>query len=197
MTEPFLEALQLQYENLGRDDLLKPFRKKAWDQFIELGLPSKKIEVWQYVKLKNLYEMGFSLAVKDLKFKESPNSIIFVNGHFVSSTFKMATPLNQAIATYGAFLSNQWMKSLKSEKNAFALINQALSVGGAFVYIPPKTVIDEPIEIKNYYFGDFQGKWPYLALRFLWGLIQRSVLLKATILTQQVRGLSINSLNFI
>ena len=56
-------------------------------------------------------------------------------------------PLDEAMRTYGTFLNNQWTKSLKDESDPFVLINGALHQHGVFVYLPPKTIVETPIQL--------------------------------------------------
>jgi Fe-S cluster assembly protein SufD len=55
--------------------------------------------------------------------------------------------LKEAMKTYGTFLTNQWGRSLKEEMDPVAALNGALHSEGAFIYVPPKTVIEAPVQI--------------------------------------------------
>ena len=44
-SETLLSALQRFFEKNRGTDLLKGMREKAWDHFLELGLPEKKDEI--------------------------------------------------------------------------------------------------------------------------------------------------------
>ena len=61
----------------------------------------------------------------------------------------VVSTLQEATRTFGTFFNNHWTKSLKDEDDTFAIINSALHRQGAFVYIPPKTVVEAPIQILN------------------------------------------------
>jgi Fe-S cluster assembly protein SufD len=80
---------------------------------------------------------------------------VFVNGHYQPdlSLLKnvpskvVVSLLTDATRTYGAFLNNQWAKGMKEETDPFAAFNGALHQNGAFLYIPPRTVLEVPIQI--------------------------------------------------
>ena len=50
--DTFLLSLQRYFEAKG--GLLKGMREKAWDHFLELGLPEKSDEAFRYVPLRRL-----------------------------------------------------------------------------------------------------------------------------------------------
>lgn len=146
----------------GTGDKENPYHKlklKAWDRFLELGLPSKKMESYQYIKLKKLFAKNLSPA-KPVNPSELPiypeckdSCLVFVNGHFSESLSRLGglgkvtcTPLKEAIYSFGTFFNNQWTRSIKEERDPFVLINAALHEEGAFIYIPPKTIVEKPIQ---------------------------------------------------
>jgi len=149
-------------------------RLKAWDQFQTLGLPSKKDEMYRYIKLRHLFSQPFTIALKSkLAFEQiatyiqpecQESVLVFVNGNFCAQLSKTSaisaqisiSSLQEAMQTYGTFLVNQSTKSLKEEKDAFAAVNGALHEKGAFLYVPPKTVCSNPIQILNILHHDNQ-----------------------------------------
>ncbi len=170
MTEPRLEPpsfytqLEHFYSQIAKGDLLEKFRGKAWDHFQELGLPTVKSEVFRYVKLRSLYSQTFVLSemadiapqqIESFIYPECRQAlIVFVNGHYSPKLSNLENlkrlvvlPLNEATRTYGALLTNQWAKSLKEETDPFAVLNSILHRDGVFMYIPPKTIVESPIQI--------------------------------------------------
>ena len=144
--------------------LPQPIREKAWKRFLELGLPTHHHEPYRYVKLSRLYGQSFQVAAPSQLTREQthpfiePGSegscLVFVNGRYqprLSNTDALpkrllVTTLSSAMTTYGAYLKNYWGKSTKSEMDPFAAVNTALNGDGAFVYLPPKTVVEVPIQ---------------------------------------------------
>ncbi len=170
MTEiAFQEQLDTHYRKEAPQDPLEKVRARAWGHFLELGLPSRHQEVYRYIKLRSLYEMSFvpsrpTSLTKDQLPNISGSYLLFINGHFqpaLSNLDKIPSrvvisPLNNAMSTYGAFLNNQWARSIKEETDSFAVLNAALHRDGAFIYFPPNTVLLDPIKIVN--IVDTQGE---------------------------------------
>ncbi|OJU80741.1 MAG: Fe-S cluster assembly protein SufD [Chlamydia sp. 32-24] len=169
----FLAHLQTLQKPKELNHLLDDLRQKGWNRFLELGLPSKKVEAYRYVKLRNLYNKSYSLPpinfqknlqYKDLVSEESKHSyLLFINGIFypeLSDTTAIPTSVaistfNTAEDSFGSFLKNSITKSIKEEQDAFAALNLGQLQEGLFVYIPPKCVILPPIQIVNLYYADF------------------------------------------
>jgi len=160
--EAFQETLEQQYRAVEKQDSLQGVRAKAWDHFLELGLPSRHMETYQYIKLSKLFSNEFTFSsptVPEIEphiLPECQNSLlVFVNGHFQSDLSRtkaipdrvVITTLEEASKTYSALLNNHWAKSLKQETDPFAAVNAALHRDGAFLYVPPKTVVETPIQI--------------------------------------------------
>ncbi|HEX4839594.1 MAG TPA: Fe-S cluster assembly protein SufD [Rhabdochlamydiaceae bacterium] len=166
-TETFLSGLHRYFEkvrqNVQTHDLLKGMREKAWDHFLELGLPEKNDEAFPYVPLRRLYEHN----VKETPYFPSKEKIlssiypecrgsyfVFINGAYqqdlsdLSGLSKkiVALPLADAMRSYGPFLQSRWSKTLKEEPDPFAVLNLALHPQGLFFYAPPKVVVEKPVQ---------------------------------------------------
>lgn len=146
-------------------DSLERFRQKAWHQFLTLGLPSRHNEVYRYIKLRHLFSQPYRLASKKVLSMDQilqwihpecrQSVMVFVNGDYVPELSCLSalppkvvvSSLQEAIPTYGAFLNNYWNKSLKEEKDPFAVLNGALCRNGAFLYLPPKSIVEAPIQV--------------------------------------------------
>jgi Fe-S cluster assembly protein SufD len=167
LQEQFQTQLALEFAKIANSDTLLKARTKSWDHFQELGLPSRNMEVYRYVKLRKLYSQSFAAVDKidvDQRTIDAhvlcgceKSVLVFVNGHFYSelSSIKslpgqvVALPMQNALRTYASLLNNHLAKSLKVETDPFVTLNGALQSGGAFIYIPPNTVVDQPIQILN------------------------------------------------
>lgn len=171
MTQPGIEQETFRnlLENLRTqasiNDALARIRQKAWQHFLSLGLPSRQNEVYRYIKLRHLFSQPYHLAQeKSLSIEQvTPwiypeclqSVLVFINGNYAPSLScldalpaKVAvSTLQEATSTYGALLNNYWTKTLKDETDAFATLNAALHLKGAFLYFPPKTVVEAPIQI--------------------------------------------------
>ncbi len=161
----FQMSLMQHYEQFDGADPLQKMRAKAWNRFLELGLPSKKSEAFRYIRWRNLFEKQFILSdkteldfttIQPHIFPECAGSVlVFVNGYYTPHLSRMealpkrmvVSSLNEAVKTYGTFLNNQWTKSLKDENDPFAALNGALHNDGLFIYLPPKMVLETPVQI--------------------------------------------------
>src|ERR1700733_4535563 len=73
---------------IDRKDNLHGIRKKAWEKFIELGLPTKDCEAYKSIRLSRLFSRSYqmqesvTLASSDLlkHAEESKIVLVFVNG---------------------------------------------------------------------------------------------------------------------
>ena len=159
--DTFLLSLRRYFEADG--GVLKGVREKAWDHFLELGLPEKSDEAFRYVPLRRLYELNFketSLVptkeeILSYIYPECRGSyLVFVDGAYspelsdLSSLSKkiIAQPIADAMRSYGPFLQGRWGKALKEEPDPFAVLNLAVHPQGLFFYVPPKVVVEKPIQ---------------------------------------------------
>lgn len=148
-------------------DMLQKIRAKAWDHFLTLGLPTRKDEVFRYVRLNYFFSDKYKaahatdVAVEDIEkhiLPECKDSVlVFVNGHFDPLLSRIAAlpkkaivmPLVDAMRTFGGFLNNHLGKAIREETDPFAAINTALHRNGAFLYLPPKTIAEKPVQLLN------------------------------------------------
>lgn len=96
-----------------------PWKKMAWEKLKQMGLPTKKWDPFKYVTLKGLVEGEFI-----------PTSFPFPKEEGTLS-------LEEAMRRYSALLQRSYGEALEKEQNPFALLNQALSDEGQFLYVPP------------------------------------------------------------
>ena len=166
-SEVFQKELENLYSQLPTQDALRKMRAFAWDQFLEMGLPSKHEEAYRYIKLRQLYGQAFQPA-KVSRLEQAylyshvlpeclGSCLVFVNGYYqprLSRTSNLSerltiSTLSDATKSYGAFLNNYWPKAIKEETDPFAILNVALHSDGLFLYLSPKTVIGSPLQILN------------------------------------------------
>jgi len=163
--DDFQSLLWSLYGQMEEADALQKMRSKSWEHFLELGLPKRKDEVYRYVPLKKLFAEKFILSqsskitssdVEAHILPECSQSVlIFVNGHFNPELSRIealpkrmsAMHMAEAMRTYGSFLNSQSARTLKEETDPFATVNGALQRDGLFIYLPPKTIVDVPVQI--------------------------------------------------
>lgn len=163
--ETFRALLETFRHESKRSDALEKFRQKAWQRYLSLGLPSRQHEAYRYIKLRHLFSQPGHLAsecsitpdqIASWIYPECRQSLlVFVNGAYVPELSCLDAlpknvailPLPAAVQTYSAFLNNHWTRSLQEETDAFAALNGALHQNGAFLYLPPKSLIEAPIQL--------------------------------------------------
>jgi len=163
--ETFKTLLEKVWTQGSRSDALERLRHKAWDVYTELKLPHTHTEVYRYIKLRQLFAQPYQLPVENsstrLEFSSAilpecqDSCLVFINGYFVPHLSRtenipervVVLTLQEAIRTYHTFLNNQWTQALKEETDPFVALNGALHQTGAFLYLPPKTTLETPIQI--------------------------------------------------
>lgn len=163
--EKFQQMLESLYATLSEEDGLQKFRERAWRRFQEVSLPNKHTEVYQYIKLRQLFNTCYSSPepaevhhpqILPHVYPECRDSyLVFVNGGLrldLSRTTAIhknvvVQPMSRAIKTYGTFLNNHYNKWLKEERDPFALLNGAMQQESLFIYIPPKTHVEAPVQM--------------------------------------------------
>ena len=144
-------------------DALSPMREKAWERLLAMGMPQRSDEAFRSVVLRDLYAARFmapqdsAVVKRDIEefiLPEAQHShLVFVDGLYcahLSDTSALPVemliiPLTQALRTHGHFLQAHLQRTLKEEKDPFALLNVALHRSGLFVYVPPRLHIDVPV----------------------------------------------------
>jgi Fe-S cluster assembly protein SufD len=163
----FHSLMERHYQQLNSSELLQKMRHKAWERYLELGLPEKKSEVFRYVNLKRLFSNNYAISapialmeeeIQPLLYPESRGSaLVFLNGYYQPQLSRFEAlpkkaiilPFQEALKTYGSFLTNQWANTLKSETDPFAALNAAMHSEGVFIYLPPRIACEAPVQIVN------------------------------------------------
>ncbi len=159
---PFFAHLEETFTQRATQDEVK---LTAWKEFLQLGLPTKKSERFHYVPLKDLYQNTFSIESSSAISQEVISAsvleacrgsyLVFVDGCFrkdlscVDSISKQVLMMNLSQArksSYGSFYQTRTMQRLVKEKDPFFLMNAAMSSDGLFLYVPPKVIVEAPIQ---------------------------------------------------
>jgi Fe-S cluster assembly protein SufD len=163
---PFALSLQeLLPTGMPRDSFYL-LRSQAKRKLEEIGLPDRIDGPFQYFPLRAFYEERLTLARSSSIVDEEiiqqhlvpeckESCLVFVDGHFRPelSILHALDPkvgvlsLEEAMKTFNHFLSARIGKLIKEEKDPFSLLNMALYPQGAFLYIPPKLVLEKPIQV--------------------------------------------------
>ncbi len=142
---------------------LASIREDAARRFDELGFPARRDEEWRFTNVSSIAKTQFAPAPSGLNAREAeqfeqrlyPHAggprLVFINGRHspaLSSGGKLpwgirATPLREANGTLEAHLT----RYADYQDHAFVALNTAHFEDGAYIEIPPGTVVDEPIHL--------------------------------------------------
>jgi Fe-S cluster assembly protein SufD len=128
---PFLFSLK---PSLEKEGLVATFQKRAWERFLQFGLPTGKEEQFRSLPLRALYQrevIGEPFA--PLQLPTLPAKALFLS-------------IEDAALRFPFVVKDRLEKFLNEEKNPFALLSFALHRGGGFLYLPPGTTLEKPIE---------------------------------------------------
>jgi Fe-S cluster assembly protein SufD len=167
----FLSSIEALFAQRKRSSI----QEKAWAQFLDLGLPQKKDEAFQYVPLRKLYDLSLTASlqipsqqkIQPYVLEASKQScLVFAEGRFCQELSQIpegvvVCSLEEAIKTYGFFLQPRLHKTLKEDTDPLAVLNLALQEDGLFCYVPPKRALSKPLQIIHY----TSGKQSYHATR--------------------------------
>jgi Fe-S cluster assembly protein SufD len=150
----------------GAPAWLKELRDGAIARFDALGFPTTKQEAWRFTSTKPIADTWFELAPAPRAPLPAPGDIepfalgagprlVFVNGHY-SAALSHVTGLPKgvrveslaaALTTDAASIREHLGKYAAFTDRPFAALNTAFVRDGAFVYVPAKVMIEEPIEL--------------------------------------------------
>ena len=162
--ECFIDKLEHCYGEISSKGAINRVREKAWKRLQDIGLPTKEKETYRYVPLRKYYQCDLTLASKDNELSsldskvlpECKNScIVFVNGSFSPDLSSLSAlpdgvdvlPLEEAFGRYSALLQGSMKSLLKTETDGFVLANLSMLNDGVFVYVPPGTIVEAPLQV--------------------------------------------------
>lgn len=151
-------------------DVMNAVRDQAFDDFVRLGFPTRKVERYKYTDVSKLFEPNYGLNLKRLPipvnpyeaFKcEVPNlstSLYFVvndqfydqalptahlpEGVIVDSLRRVAEKQPELIAQYYGRLA-------RTKKDAVTALNTMFAQDGLFVYVPKGVRLERAIQVVN------------------------------------------------
>ena len=137
------------------DSTLRQLRIKAFNQFKDLGLPSKKWEDWQFTDFSSLKKTDYRLPLADnLPALPSiipgriPNThlILMINGHYQPQLSD--TPKGVTISTGSDhFKSNPDFYAINGDLNPFFALNTSMMNSGIPIIIDANNIIEKPIQV--------------------------------------------------
>ncbi|MGD0614862.1 MAG: Fe-S cluster assembly protein SufD [Verrucomicrobiota bacterium] len=167
-TASYLESFERFEKQAQQPAWLHPLRQAGISSFREQGFPTLRDEDWRFTNVAPITRLPLqsvleappdSTAVEALKqapFKGlSGVRLVFVDGHFSAGlSTQRSLPagvrvLNLAAALAGdpAFLEKHLGRYAQSQGNAFAALNQAFFMDGAFIHVPPGVEVADLIQL--------------------------------------------------
>ena len=136
---PFEEGL-----SGGRRSPLRRLRRQALERFAALGFPTPKDEEWRFTNLAPLTKVAFEPG--------GPGGRPRLGGREALPDGVLVCGLEEALARHRHLVEPHLARYADYENHAFTALNTAFLCGGAFVYIPAGSVVEEPIYLP--YFTD-------------------------------------------
>ena len=158
-------------------------RRAALARFAELGFPNDRNEDWKFTSVKPIVRTPFLLPGRDSVkaveafrtnlLHEGPGlTLACINGNdpFLLTNNKalprgvVVCSLVEASERYPGTVAAHLGKYAPGNDHAFVALNLAFWDQGAFVFVPPDVVVEEPIQI-NCLVSSFNENGPYLLYR--------------------------------
>ena len=155
-----IEQFQQQFDDLlaywpNEDQELRKLRSTAFDQFKNLGLPSKHWEDWQFTDFSSLKEIDYRLSraedlpqlPDDITERISNTYLIFmVNGHYqpdmtdIPESISVTTNLDH-------FNFNKKLYLDYKNSNPFSALNTSMMNSGICITLDADVILDKPIQV--------------------------------------------------
>jgi len=147
---------------------LQELRATAIARFEALGFPTTRQEAWRFTSVAAIAETPFALsegpaaplpALADLEpfllGDAAPHRLVFVNGRFSPALSRVeGFPAGVRVESLGAALRREpelVRRHLGSvagfDDHSFRALNTAFLADGAFVHVPPRVALTEPVQI--------------------------------------------------
>src|SRR5262249_47995863 len=153
-------------EKRSRDDprWLVEIRRAGRDGFRDMGSPTVHDEAWRYTNVAPIRQVPFQLAVVRGSPDPGPHpapfawgegvQLVFINGRYSRALSSSGPrPAGLELASLKDILAQDpesvepHLAQIARDGNAFAAVNAAFLEDGAFVRIPARTVIADPIHL--------------------------------------------------
>ena len=116
--------------------VLSRLRREALEQFDSLGFPTQADEEWRFTNLAPLLRVPFEPGLESWgKARSLPGGVLVCS-------------LAEALLRRPDLVEPHLARLADSRNNAFTALNTAFLHDGAFVYVPPGKVVEEPIDLE-------------------------------------------------
>ena len=149
---------------------INSFRRKAFDKFSELGIPTKKNEAYKYTNLNIFFDHDYKsyFMPTESDFTEAEefrcdvtdldaHGIVLLNGFYPTINEKLRQlpsgvwigSLNEAALKFPDLIKKHYNKYAKSETDGLIHLNTAMASDGVFVYVPEGVTLNKPVQVVN------------------------------------------------
>jgi Fe-S cluster assembly protein SufD len=160
--QPWLAALDSRPRGASR--WLQDLRDHAASRFVELGFPTTRDEEWRFTNVSPIASAEFSPApdarldpalLESFLYADAPSRVVVVNGRFspeLSRTsglpkgFRFGS-LAAAVTEHPDVVGRYLGQLADFSSRAFVALNTAFAQDGAYVYVPDKVVLEQPLQI--------------------------------------------------
>ena len=167
-TDPYLEKFERFEQEAKQPAWLLPRRKAGIARFAELGFPTLRQEDWRFTNVAPIAKRPFNPIFQSSRDGLTPQIIsgcalgqltasrlVFVNGHYVP---ELSSPpaakqgiiiknLAAALIDDAELVEMHLGAQVQGADNPFSSLNTAFFQDGAFVYVPPGRIVEEPIHL--------------------------------------------------
>ena len=151
-------------------DIMNKVRDKAFEDFKNLGFPTRKVERYKYTDMAKLFQPNYGLNLNRLDIPVNPydafkcdvpnlsTSLYFVvNDSFYTKALPQAhlpegvvvDSLSSIAAKKPDFIAEYYSKLAPTEDDAVTALNTMLAQDGLFVYVPKNVKVDRAIQVIN------------------------------------------------
>ena len=161
----YADAFELVQRDATGPASLADLRRRAFDRFADLGIPTTRLEQWRFTNVAPIAETAFTLAEPttvaasaiapfETAGGDGPGiTLVFVNGRYASALSSLdGVPAGVEVRSLAARLSAGTLeaglgRTASFETEAFTALNTALLHDGAVVRIPDNAVVETPIQL--------------------------------------------------
>jgi Fe-S cluster assembly protein SufD len=144
-------------------DMLEKIRERAFERFVELGIPTRKVEEWKFSPVARVANRPMELARREAPAQEAlarwfaggprARRLIFANGHLLPELAHVGG-LPAGVRVSGLARAIEQMPGRVAEALAtlddgrsFTFLNTALTQSGAWIEVDAGVEVDVPLEL--------------------------------------------------
>jgi len=166
--EAFYGELEEHFDSRPINKLSSSLQARYWKRLQQVGLAHKKMSAFQYFPLAQFYTIPFVPAQTALVSIEEVDKhtlpecegavIVLINGELNQELSRLEAlegacsvlRFEDAMRSYGSFIEMRSQQEIKFEKDPFTLVNGAFYSEAAFLHVPAKMQISQPIQVLQF-----------------------------------------------